>query len=141
MKNLFRKLALPLAITSILSMEPVESVAQERDTLSTSFINSYDTLKKDLIYRFEAYFKDAPSMKELAYDLDGDGKVDVKELFVLDEGTKYNKHPSMYSFDLNKDGNFSDYLDIFGDGLNGNEFYKIEDEERDLDFNSLLFNL
>lgn len=129
MTNLTSKIVLPIVFSSIFALNSTGSKAQVRDSLTSNLVNSYDSLKKDLLLSFQRYSKIEGSIKADYYDIDGDGKVDVKEVFLSTAGNELNNRPGMYIFDTNKDGNFSEYLDVLEDGLNGNEIYLKPEEE------------
>ena len=71
----------------------------------------------------------------MQYDIDGDKKADVSELYpVLGVKGKNEyvvpQNPLFYTFDLNRDGKFEQseiYLDKKMDGINGNEINYLED--------------
>ena len=137
MKKLLSKLILPVAFSSILTLNSLDAKAQEVDSLTKEFIASYDSLKKELISSYQRYckFDRYLSFKANYYDLDNDKKVDVKEFFFSDEKNVLKDKPSIYFFDFNKDGKFSEYWDFGENGLNGDEihvFYDAEDKSFNL---------
>lgn len=129
MVNLISKIALPFVLSSSLLFNSLDVKSQEKDSLTSNIISSYDTLKKDLLLSFNSYSKLDGSFRADYYDIDYDGKVDVKEIFICTPGNLLKDNPLIYYFDTNKDGNFSEYMDLYEDGLNGNEFYSKPEED------------